>query len=417
MKKKKEKRSLFTRWFGKNKSQANKPQSTYRLQTLSGSNFKINHTNLNIYDTPIVRSCVDAIAKNFAKMKVEHRLKGKVVNDNLTKLLTLRPNPDMNSFEFLYKVASSYYVDNNAYIYIRRDNIGNVLGLYPIPYNQADFKEDNAENLFLEFSFLNGQKIIESTNDVIILRRNYFQDDVYGSDNNSLSELVDMLYQLNVNTQAGIENSANIRGVIKMQQEFQDNDMVTRKEFFNKEFLNANNSGGVAVVDGNSDYIPINYTFNPISASNIKLLEEKIYDYFGISREIVNGTFNDSQWNAFFASTLQPMAIQFAQEFTAKIFSANQLNFGNEITFNCDMLSYLSPAQKEKAFVAIKEMGVVSKNTICEIFNLPEVEDGTGNEYLTSLNFINSKIADSYQLQSLKKEKDTNFSSGKGGDT
>lgn len=405
--KKKQKRSLLTRWFNKSKS-----QTTHQLQMLSSSNFSISHFNGEIYNTPIVKSCVDSIAKNFAKMKVEHRLKGKVVNDNLTKLLTLRPNPDMNSFEFLYKVASSYYIDNNAYIYIKRDNIGDVIGLYPIPYNRASFKENNSGNLFLEFSFFNGRKIIESVNDIIILRRNYFQNDLYGSDNNALYQLVDMLYQLNQSTQAGIQNSANIRGVVKMEQQLQDEDVAKKKELFNNEFLNTNNNGGVAVVDGNSDYVPINYTFNPISASNIKLLEDKIYDYFGISREIVNGTFNDTQWNAFFASTLQPMIIQFEQEFTAKIFSKNQINFGNEITFSCDMLSYLSPSQKEKAFVSIKEMGVVSKNTICDIFNLPPVDDGTGNEYLTSLNFVNSKIADEYQLQSLNKSKTDSSSEG-----
>ena len=102
----------------------------------------------NVYDNDIVRASVDTIARHFAKMKPEHRLKNSLVKSSLSRLLDYRPNPLMSTYDFLYKVVSNLYMNNNAYIYIERDNLGSVKALYPIEYSKAELSKDDKNDMY-----------------------------------------------------------------------------------------------------------------------------------------------------------------------------------------------------------------------------------------------------------------------------
>ena len=90
------------------------------------------------------------------------------------------------------------------------------------------------------------------------------------------------------------------------------------------------------------------------------------------------------------------MAKQFEEEFTYKLFSEKEVNIGNKVVFNCDLLGYMSPDSKTKMFTALKDMAVMSKDTITSVFNLPAVADG--DKIMQSLNYVDSNVANQYQL-------------------
>ena len=63
----------------------------------------------------------------------------------------------MNGKDFLYKVRTRLEIDNVVFIYIMRDEIDRVTGLYPMPRATHQAKQFNGR-LFIEFQFDNGNK-------------------------------------------------------------------------------------------------------------------------------------------------------------------------------------------------------------------------------------------------------------------
>ena len=111
----------------------------------------------NAYDDATVRTCIDAVARNAAKLKPTHYRnqggKATKTDDTLDSLLSTRPNEYMSTYDFLYKIVSQLYSYNNAFVYIRTDNAGNILGLYPLNYDDVTLREANNQ-LYLQFDFL-----------------------------------------------------------------------------------------------------------------------------------------------------------------------------------------------------------------------------------------------------------------------
>ncbi len=345
---------------------------------------------------------MDCIAKHFAKMKPTHQLKGKEVNSKINKLLLSRPNEDMSTYDFLYKVVTSLYMQNNAYIYIKWDALGNIEGLYPVLYSQAKLKQDNLNNYYLEFTFARGKRATVSINDLIVLRRNFYENDFFGNDNYTpLYNAVNKMHILDEGLSNTIKNSGIIRGILKLVGMVLDDDLVKKQKNFKDQYYNTQNSGGLVISDETFEYTQLES--KPVIADdkNYTIVENKIYNLFGINKNIVIGKYTEDEWQAFYESTLEPLAIQWSQEFTNKLFTSRELEMGNQVIFIADRLAHMNTKSKVDMVTTIKELGVLSKGTIAEIFNLPVPPDK--DEILQSLNYINSKIANEYQLDIKKK--------------
>ncbi|MBR0599041.1 phage portal protein [Sinanaerobacter chloroacetimidivorans] len=368
---------------------------------LNGYNNRITSFNGGIYDDDTVRACVDAIARHFAKMKPTHKLKNVEQSSNLNKLLSLRPNTEMSSYDFLYKICTNLYIENNAYIYIRRDSFGNIIGLYPVLYNQAELIEDRLGNFYLRFNFSGSQTITESIENIIVLRKHFYKNDFYGESNHqTLNPVINLLYTINQGIIQAVKTSGLIRGILKLVGMLQGDDKTELKKQFEEDYLSAQNSGGIAVTDDRSTYIPIESKPILVDDKNTALAKDKVYTYFGVSEGIVKGKYTEDEWQSFYESVLEPLAISFSQEFTAKIFTQREIDFGNTVVFIADRLSYMNTKSKIDMIVAVKELGVLNKGQLAEILNLSPPPDA--EEYLQSLNYINSKIANQYQLNNGK---------------
>ena len=120
-----------------------------------------------------------------------------------------------------------------------------------------------------------------------------------------------------------------------------------------------------------------------------------IYRYYGISEEIAQGNYNEMQWSSFYESTLEPIALQLAQEFTRKIFSPSEIRAGNRIVFDANRLSYADTKTKTEMIRQLRPLGILTTNQCLEIMNLPPVEDG--DDRVQTLNVADVDIVDGYQ--------------------
>lgn len=371
----------------------------------SYTNFITNY-NAEIYNDLAVRSCVDTIARHVAKLKPVHIIQDEngrnAQKSSINNLLANRPNIYMSTSDFLYKVASQLLYYGNAFVYIQKDNKQNINGFYPIDFTSCELKEyDN--NLYLKFNFNNAKNIVIPYTDIIHIRRNYSTHDLLGQD--AYKPLLETLTNLSKSRQSisnKVENGGKISGILKLSGMVSQSDWKTKAELFADWFKSSTSkSGGVATIDSTADFIPVSTKAESAEEAQLKYLQSEVYSYFGINEAIVNGSYNETEWQAFYESIIEGIKIQLSQEFTAKVFTEKEKEYGNIIDFNSNRLTYASTTNKVNMVKELGALGLLTTNEARELFDLPPVEDG--DKRLVSLNYINADKADEYQLN---KEKD-----------
>ena len=100
------KRSLFKKVFGDDKN----TQYGTRLQLVNGYEAIFTNYDGNVYDSPTVRACIDAIARNAAKLNPKHIRSNdsnyRLLNENIHRIIAEQPNEIMNAYDFYCKVFS-----------------------------------------------------------------------------------------------------------------------------------------------------------------------------------------------------------------------------------------------------------------------------------------------------------------------
>lgn len=370
----------------------------------SYTNFITNY-NAEIYNDLSVRSCVDTIARHVAKLKPVHIIQDEngrnAQKSSINSLLANRPNIYMSTSDFLYKVASQLLYYGNAFVYIKKDNKQNINGFYPIDFTSCELKEyDN--NLYLKFNFNNAKNIVIPYTDIIHIRRNYSTHDLLGQD--AYKPLLETLTNLSKSRQSisnKVENGGKISGILKLSGMVSQSEWKTKAELFADWFKSSTSkSGGVATIDSTADFIPVSTKAESTEEAQLKYLQTEVYSYFGINEAIVNGSYNETEWQAFYESIIEGIKIQLSQEFTAKVFTEKEKEYGNIIDFNSNRLTYASTTNKVNMVKELGALGLLTTNEARELFDLPPVEDG--DKRLVSLNYINADKADEYQLNKEK---------------
>ena len=356
------------------------------------------------YSNDIFWSAVDAIARNAGKLKGVYIIQNgdmrQPVTGRINRLLQVQPNHYMNAYDMLYKLTTHYFLFNNGFLYVQREN-GNVSGIYPLSPNRVEFLEDAAGQLFCKF-FSSGRSVILPYADVIHIRRNFNRNDLLGENNEALYPALELAHTQNQGIINSIKSGANIRGIVKFTQIMAPDKLRAEKEQFLKDYLTISNDGGVVATDQRMEYTPI--TTNPaiIDESQISAVKHKIYDYLGISEKIVNSSYNEDEWCAFYESTLEPLAVQLGLEFTRKLFTEREQAFGNMIIFESSRLQFASNKTKVDLIEKLMPYGLLTVNQALEILNLPAVEGG--EKRLQTLNVIDAAKANQYQVGAGKGE-------------
>ena len=397
-------RNLIDTIFNVKPNQEDSTKYTNAQLINSYTNFITNY-NAEIYNDLSVRSCVDTIARHVAKLKPVHIIQDEngrnTQKSSINSLLANRPNIYMSTSDFLYKIASQLLYYGNAFVYIQKDNKQNINGFYPIDFTSCELKEyDN--NLYLKFNFNNAKNIVIPYTDIIHIRRNYSTHDLLGQD--AYKPLLETLTNLSKSRQSisnKVENGGKISGILKLSGMVSQSEWKTKAELFADWFKSSTSkSGGVATIDSTADFIPVSTKAESAEEAQLKYLQSEVYSYFGINEAIVNGSYNETEWQAFYESIIEGIKIQLSQEFTAKVFTEKEKEYGNIIDFNSNRLTYASTTNKVNMVKELGALGLLTTNEARELFDLPPVEDG--DKRLVSLNYINADKADEYQL----KEKD-----------
>ncbi len=392
----------FLKSIFKNRNKA--PTQIERVEVMNGQQAIFTPFSGNAYESDIYRAAVDAIARNAAKLKPTHVI---TIEDQrnrglstLNRILQVRPNPFMTAYDLIYKLVTHYYLYNNAFAYLQKDDRGNLVAIYPLRPQQMEYVTDPTGELYCKFIFASGKVLILKFIEVFTLRRFFNSNDLLGDSNSAIISTLDLAHAQSQGMEHSIELSATLRGVLKYNQVLSPEKLNAEKEAFIKDYLNISNSGGVAVIDSKAEYIPLDSQSTTIDDKQLQAVKQKIYEYLGISEKIVDSTYDENEWAAFYESVIEPLALQFSLELTEKIFTKREQAFGNSILLEANRLQFASNTTKTNILKELMPLGLFTINQALEILNLPAVEGG--DRRVQTLNVVSTDIVDKYQMNKAK---------------
>lgn len=392
-----EKRSLFETIFGK-KKQKEQELTSYKL--LNGYDSIFLGWGKETYDSKVARTAIDRIATQAAKLTPKH-IKNDVnhpIRGDVNYLLTNRPNPLNSTYDFLYRVVSQLYSTNNAFVYIEKDSKGFITGFYPIVSYEDKLLQDKTGKIYLKFRFWNGKSYTIPYADLIHLRRFYNEDDMWGDSNRILNTDLETAHTSSEGIKNAIKMTNSLKGILNFTNAMlKPADIKNDRDQFVKDFLGKGNNSGIAALDTKASFQEINMKPITLDDKQLQRVNNNIYEYFGVSEEIITNSYTPEQWNAFFEGVIEPLSIQLEQAFTYAIFNEESIKEGHKIIFTTHRLQYASLDQKIKLLNSILPYGLVTKDTALELLDMHPIGGEEGAKILQSLNNIDSSIANEYQ--------------------
>ena len=365
-----QRRSLFSRIFG-NDNDTTPPARSTEIKILDNNRAVFTQYKGDFFNDTDIRACVDAIARNGAKMHPKHirnNSKGfEVLNDNLYRILAKQPNELQNAYNFYYQVISDLEMFNNSFVYIQKDENLKVTGLYPLKFNTVKLYEYK-NDIYLEFQFGHSKKRFVPLNNCIHLTRFVSEDGLYGGNTVPIVKTLSIKHVLDEGIVNAIKTTQSIKGVIKSTQAMlKAEDVKKMRDQFVEDFVgDKSDKSGIGGLDATTDFTPVKIEPTTASEAQIKSI----------------------------------------LEFSNKIFSATEKYHGNEIVFESNRLQYASNATKINLLRYGNNILMVDEQR--EILNLAPLPNGEGQKVLIDQNHTSNINDSSNNTNSEGKEDESN---------
>jgi hypothetical protein len=327
----------------------------------------------SLYEMERTRAAVHSFATACGKLKPE--VNGTAYK-NLQKILQFKPNPWMDTCKFLYRIATILSVCNNAFIVPMEDEYGAICGYYPImPQNCEVLESGGAE--YLRYTFANGQRAAIEFSKVGILNQFQYKDDFFGEDNRALQPTMQLIHTNNQGIINGIKSSANIRFLAKVAGIFKPEDITRERQRFTEDNLSADNKSGMIIYDHKfSDIKQVDSRAFTINALQMQQIDQNVYSYFGTNAAILQNSFDEEKWNAYYEGKIEPFAIQLSLVLTNMTYTEKEKAFGNSIVLTSNRLQYASNTTKLSVSTQLFDRGLITRNGVMDIWNMRHTADG-----------------------------------------
>lgn len=336
--------------------------------------------NGNLYQSDIVRSCIRPKAKAIGKLVPKHirnATEGFSINpEPYIRFLLEDPNPYMSGQVLFEKITTQLELNNNAFIYIHRDENGYPMELYPIIANGMEALYDKEGYLYIRFNMRNGKTVTYPYEDIIHIRKDFNENDIFGdSPTKALTSLMEIVNTTDQGIVKAVKNGGIIRWLLKFNQTLRPEDMEEQTKKFTNTFLNIENSGGAAATDAKFDAKQVEPKDYVPNATQTEKTVQRIYSFFNTNEKIVQSKYTEDEWISYFEAEIEPLAMQLSNEFTRKLFTRRERGFGNKIVFEASNLQYASISTKLN-LVQMVDRGALTPNEWREALNLHPIEGG-----------------------------------------
>ena len=352
---------------------------TVYFTTLSGYTPAYTTYEGGLYEMALTRAAIHARANLASKLKPE--ISG-TARKSLESVLQYRPNPYMDTTKFLYRISTILDTNNTAFIVPIEDEAGALVGYYPVVPQVAEVVDKDGVP-YVRYTFGNGKRKAIELSRVGILTKYAYRNDFFGESNNVLKPTLQLMHAQDQGQLTAIRNSAVVRYIARLGTILKDADVDKIREEFAEKNLNPDtNQSGLIVQDGKiAELTPVKSEQYTINADQMRIIQDNVYQYFGVNSAILENNYTEDQWNAFYEGAIEPFAVQLSLVMTNMTFTPREVAFGNEIMFTANRLQYASNSTKRTLIYNLLNCGVMTRNEAREILNLPRIEGPDGDKY------------------------------------
>lgn len=394
---------------------ANKNTKDYKNETLSFSDFLSNSigngnvviTRSNILEKDAtVLACTDLIASTIASMGMQLYEKidtGKQKVDNeLNALVKFRPNKNLSGFELIRLLMKDLLVYGEAFALIQTKR-GKVVGIEYLSADSTQVDRVYGTDKYIITSTLYDKQIKVSSEEVIWLKD--FSDKFA-----TVKPIVEAKILCNQLVNNYFTSGGNdVKGIINVAGDISEE----AKQVLKKAFKSTMQGDGVAVLEAGLDYKNIGQssTFREQQIVELKeSLDNEIYKSFGVPKSLILGDGQESSYaslevinQSFIRGLLKYITLTETELNYKLIFEKDRGKM--YFKMNYDKFLRLNSKDRAEFYKALNGLGALSINEIRSLEDMNSVEGG--DSYYRSLNYVDIKIADEYQLSKAGSSVDT----------
>lgn len=327
----------------------------------------------SIYEMELTRAAIHNFAQHCSKLKPE--IKGEA-NPEIKKI-AYKPNALMDTKKYLYRLATAYQVENTVLISpLYEIDMRTITGFYPMLLSKSrKVTYENKE--YIVYDFGNGQKGAIELEKTGRMTQFQYKDEYFGETNKCLRPTLELMHVQNQGIIEGVKTSAALRFMAKLAQSLRPEDIEEERKRLIKDNLGAENNGGVFMFDTKYEEVKqIESKPFIVNPSQMSLIQENVYSYFGTNKDILQNNFTPEKWNAYYEGKIEPFAIEAGLVHTNMTYTEKQIAEGNEIMFSSNRLQYQSHEAKLNTVTQLFDRGMMTVNQGLEVFNMPSVPDG-----------------------------------------
>lgn len=374
--------SLFSKIFTKKEEKMALQKMNAYFQTLTAYAPTFYTFGGGIYESELVRSAIDALARHSAKLKIE------IEGNSKISRLKYHPNEFQTWYQFLYRARTILEVHNNLFLIPIYDRFGTITGIYTALPQNVQLMEYNDEP-WIRYQFMNGQTAAIEMKACQILTKHQYSHDFFGEGNSALMPTMELINIDNQGIQEAVKNSATFRFMAKLGNFSNDNDLRKERDAFtalnmkSDLYSEKNGAGGVLLFPFTWEEIKqIDSKPFTVDPEERKLIQTNVYNYFGVNEDVLqNKAFGDA-WNGFYEGAIETFAIQLSEGLSRMLFTEREIAFGSHVMATSNRLQYMSNTDKLNVSAQMADRGILNRDEVREIWNLPPLPNGEGQSYI-----------------------------------
>lgn len=359
-----------------------KPKGEYKgeFKMLDGYTPRFSSYKGGVYESQLIRSAINARAVHVSKLKVEILGTAKPA---LRNKLKHGPNSFQTWSQFLYRLSTIRDVYNTAFICPIYDDYGEVSGIYvPLP-TRCEIVQ-YGEKPYLRYEFSNGDHAAIELDNCGVMTKFQFKSDLFGETNSSLFPTMELIHIQEQGIQEGVKSAATYRFYAQVNNFSKAEDLAKERKRFSEENFSKEAEGGGLLLFPNT-YQNINQVkAEPwiIDNAQMEYIKNGVYEYFMVNEDILTNKAYGDSWTAFYEGAVEPFAIQFSEVMTRMLFTFNEQSRDNKVMATANRLQYMSNQEKLNVSAQLADRGILNRDDVREIWNLPPLPNGEGQEYI-----------------------------------
>lgn len=362
---------LFDRLFGNRPKPKGDFGGTFKL--LNGYTPRFTSFSGGVYESELIRAAINARATHISKLQVQMIGSARPA---LQAKMKHGPNEFQTWSQFLYRLSTLLDVHNTAFITPIWDEYGQPSGVYtPLPDRCEIVQYNDVPYLRYEFSW--GQKAAVELEYCGIMTKYQYRHDFFGENNRALFPTMELIHMQNQGIEEGVKSAATYRFMAQLNNFSKAEDLANERKRFTAENFSRDAEGGGLLLFPNTYSNIQQITAKPwvVDAEQMKAIKENVFEYFGVNEDVLENKAYGDAWSAFYEGAIEPFAIQFSEVMTKMLFTLREQSNGNNVMATSNRLQYMSNADKLAVAQTMADRGLMTRNELREIFNLPPLDD------------------------------------------